>query len=118
MVSITDWRAVATSKISPSETVKSSGQQGRSSVATPSVKQSFAMLVEADHALAETGRSLDELADGDRVEELIGGQQGEAGRHPVKAVVPRDLVAMARKRLHLGQLQQCAGLDQCTVAVS
>ncbi|PHJ88371.1 hypothetical protein VF08_38020, partial [Nostoc linckia z8] len=41
------------------------------------------VFVEADHALVKAIRRLDELPDGDRVEEFVGGEQGEAFGHAV-----------------------------------
>ena len=67
--------------------------------------------IETDHALAKPGRCLDELAEGNSVEQLVGGEQDEAARHLVEGIVPVDLPDMCGQRLALEVAQLRAGLD-------
>ena len=68
--------------------------------------------VEADHALAKTLFGLDELADGDGIEKLVGDEQQEAVGDLLEALVPGDLELVGDQGLALDLLQPLAGFDQ------
>ncbi len=89
---MTASRAGETSKTVPTGTsFAGTGRRSGSIVANAGGKGQFVIGAKADETFAEPLCGLDELADGDGVEQLVGGQKQEAVRQRIETVVPGDL---------------------------